>query len=79
MPADHPQWILNHCREIGDRVRERRLWVNLTQEQLAEAAGISWSSVQRVEAGSTGTAVSYYLRIARALDVDPGELVKDVD
>ena len=78
MPADHPQWVTDHCREVGERIRERRRWLNLTQEQLAEAAGISWSSVQRVEAGSPAMRISYYLRIARALDVDPGELVKDI-
>ena len=36
---------------IGQRVRERRMALGLSQENLAHAAGLSWGAVQRLEAG----------------------------
>src|SRR5215212_1921426 len=36
---------------IGPRVRERRIALGLSQENLAHAAGLSWGAIQRLEAG----------------------------
>jgi transcriptional regulator with XRE-family HTH domain len=51
----------------GDTLRGRRETSQLTQERLAEIAGIDQASVSRAEAG-TGS-LETYLRIAKALDV----------
>lgn len=75
MPADPPpQWITDRCRAIGVRVRARREHLNLTQPELAERAGISWSSIQRIEAGATNTKLNKLLLVAHALDVPLSEL-----
>jgi transcriptional regulator with XRE-family HTH domain len=37
--------------EIGSRVRERRRALRLSQENLASQAGLTWSAIQRLEAG----------------------------
>lgn len=75
MPADPPpQWITDRCQTIGDRIRDRREHLNLTQPELAERAGISWSSVQRIEAGAVNTKLAILLAVTRALDWQLGDL-----
>jgi transcriptional regulator with XRE-family HTH domain len=52
--------------EIGDRVVRRRIDAGLTQAQLAEEAGISKRTVERIEAGHS-TDFVMLLRVLRAL------------
>lgn len=54
---------------LGDRVRELREARAWTQEHLADAAGVSLRTVQRLESGS-GFASETALAVAAALDVD---------
>lgn len=63
---------------LGDRVRnlrEARAW---TQEHLADAAGVSLRTVQRLEAGQ-GFASETALSVAAALNVDVKELLEPVE
>ncbi|MEE1165234.1 MAG: helix-turn-helix transcriptional regulator [Lachnospiraceae bacterium] len=39
--------------EIGERIRKRRLELHLSQEQLAERAGISVNTLSRLECGQS--------------------------
>lgn len=55
--------------ELGQRLATRRLERNLTQIQLATQAGVSKSTVQRLESGDVGTQLSGFLRVCRVLDV----------
>lgn len=48
---------------LGDRLREARLRRNWTQAQTAEKAGLSESSVKKVEAGSPRITVAAYLSL----------------
>ena len=52
---------------LGERLREARLRRNWTQEQLAEKAGLSESSVKKVEAGSSRIMVAAYLSVLDVL------------
>jgi transcriptional regulator with XRE-family HTH domain len=54
--------------ELGGRLAQRRLELQLTQEMLAEQAGISKRTVERLEAGST-TQLSTMIRILRVLEL----------
>ncbi len=54
---------------IGGRVRQRRRELSLTQEGLAERAGLSKSFVSEVEGGQASASGLMYLKLARALDV----------
>jgi transcriptional regulator with XRE-family HTH domain len=63
-------------RVVGKRIRILRLTRELTQDELAAAAGISRSFVSLVEHGAKGIDVVRLLRLARALDVPLDELVK---
>lgn len=54
--------------ELGGRLAQRRLGLELTQAELAEQAGVSKRTVERIEAGAT-TQLSTLVRIFRALDL----------
>ncbi len=52
--------------ELGGRLAQRRLELQLTQEMLAEQAGVSKRTVERIEAGATAQ-MSTLVRLLRAL------------
>lgn len=52
--------------KIGNRLRQVRLKQNITQQSLAEAAGVSLSSVKKIEKGEIGSFDSL-LRLLRTL------------
>ena len=54
--------------ELGGRLTQRRLELQLTQAELAEQAGVSKRTIERVEAGAT-TQLSTFIRILRALEL----------
>ena len=68
MPATDPRAI------FGNRVRRLRLERNLSQEKLAELAGLHRNYVGGVERGERNIALVNILRLARALRVKPGKL-----
>jgi transcriptional regulator with XRE-family HTH domain len=72
--SDHPQWILDARRAVGDRIRVRRLYMDMTQESLAYEAGIDRSTLQRMEAGQE-MKLSHLLLIAHALRVHVTDLL----
>ncbi|MFI6634276.1 helix-turn-helix domain-containing protein [Nonomuraea fuscirosea] len=53
---------------IGDQVRHQRVLRGMTQEDLAEASGISISVVRKIEQGGTARMETYHA-LARALNV----------
>jgi len=53
-------------RELGDRLRQARLNANVTQQDLADRAGVSLGALRGAEAGS-GTSMTTFVRIMRAL------------
>ncbi|MEU1309539.1 helix-turn-helix transcriptional regulator [Streptomyces cinnamoneus] len=63
---------------MGDRIRTVRLDRDLTQERLAELAGLDRQSVNRIEVGVASPRLDSLLRIADALDVSVAALVVDV-
>lgn len=57
---------------IGNSIRRNRKEKGLTQEELAEAAGISLKMVQKLEGGRNGFRMETIIRIAETLDVSLG-------
>jgi transcriptional regulator with XRE-family HTH domain len=76
VPADQPPWISDALRTLGARIQAQRLHKNLTQEKLAERAGVDRSTVQRIEGGYTDPKFSHLLRIAEALDMPLAQLTR---
>src|SRR5580692_418482 len=58
------------AREIGARIKARRLELGLKQEELAERAGASKSFVSELEGGRSFASGIIYLNIAKALDLN---------
>jgi transcriptional regulator with XRE-family HTH domain len=56
---------------IGLRVAAARLQRNITQQKLADEAGVSRSTVRRLEGGES-VQLSAFLRVLRALDLLEG-------
>lgn len=53
--------------EVGARLAAARLGRNLTQAALAEEAGVSKRTVERLESGAVATQLSGFLRVCRVL------------
>ena len=54
-------------QEIGERLARTRLERNLTQAQLANMAGISKRTLERLESGAASTQLTTFIRTCRAL------------
>jgi transcriptional regulator with XRE-family HTH domain len=61
---------------FGERVRVRRHALGKSQEQLADDSGLHWTFVGQVERGRRNLTLHNILKLARGLDVDPGDLVR---
>ncbi|WP_409183860.1 helix-turn-helix domain-containing protein [Amycolatopsis sp. VS8301801F10] len=62
-------------RTIGERVRAFRNDAGLSQEQLAELAGVHWTFVSQVERGLRNINLHNLLKFADGLGVNPARLV----
>ena len=60
---------------FGQRVRARRGELGLSQEGLADIAGLHWTFVGQVERGRRNLSLHNLLKLAEALEIDPGKLV----
>lgn len=56
-------------RELGERVRARRIEVGMSQERLAELLGVTFQQVQKYEKGVNRMAASRLFDMAAALDM----------
>jgi transcriptional regulator with XRE-family HTH domain len=62
---------------FGKRLRSLRLERGLTQEHLAELAGITATYTSDLERGAKVPSLTILLRLARAFDLTVGELLSD--
>ncbi len=62
---------------IGEKLKDVRIRRAMSQDDLADKAGIGKNTVNRLERNRTENRPSTLRKLARALDVDPGELVGD--
>ena len=60
---------------LGTRVKEIRTKRGLSQEQLAEASGLSLRTIQRIENGETLPRGDTLIRLAASLQISPQELI----
>jgi len=60
-------------------LRERRTGMELTQSELAEAAGVSQPLIARIEGGDVDPRLSTLRRIVNALEAAEGEVVRAAD
>jgi transcriptional regulator with XRE-family HTH domain len=60
---------------VGNRLKELRIRRAMTQNELAEAAGIGKNTVNRIERNHTEPRPPTLRKLADALRVDPAELI----
>ncbi|MGN6761247.1 MAG: helix-turn-helix domain-containing protein [Leifsonia sp.] len=60
---------------LGQRVREARIALGMSQEDIANLADMHVTNYGRVERGEANSELHTIVRIATALDKDPGELM----
>lgn len=56
---------------VGKRLRQRRTFIGMTQEQLGAALGITFQQIQKYERGANRIGASRLFDICRILDVPP--------
>lgn len=69
----------NDLAKIGAAIRARRLALEMSQEALADYAGIDRSHMGRIERGERNVSLLNILRIANAIDCKVSELFIDAD
>ena len=57
---------------VARRIRERRIMLGLTQQQVAELVGITYQQAHNYETGANRVTAGHLHRIAQALGVGPG-------
>ena len=78
--ADHdPRAATATDAAIGVRIRARRAELSVSQEQLAEAIGVTFQQIQKYEKGINRVSASTLIRIAKALKTSPMSLFPPLD
>lgn len=62
---------------LAKNVRKYRLEQNLSQEALANLAGIEYSQISRLERGILNTSVSVIFAVAQALKMPASQLLEN--
>jgi transcriptional regulator with XRE-family HTH domain len=60
---------------LGKNLREARQRLGLTQEDVAARSGVQAGEVSRIEAGKRDPRISTLERLAKAVEVKPGQLL----
>jgi transcriptional regulator with XRE-family HTH domain len=63
--------------ELGTNLKAARKRLGLTQEQVAERSGVHATEISRIEAGKRDPQVSTLRRLAKAVEVPPGQLLDE--
>src|SRR5260221_11864963 len=64
---------------VGQRIRQRRTLLGMSQEKLAEAIGLTFQQVQKYERGANRVGSSRLLDLARELEVPIAYFFEDME
>ncbi|HDZ79670.1 MAG TPA: XRE family transcriptional regulator [Roseobacter sp.] len=64
---------------VGQRIRQRRWLVGMTQQKLAEMVGIKFQQIQKYETGANRVSASRLWEIADALDIEVAHFFEGVE
>ncbi len=68
----------SRLKTLGYNIKIIRIKEDVSQEKLAELVGVSNDTISNIENGNHKTSVLTIIDIARALNVDINEFIKDV-
>ena len=63
---------------VGKKIKKARTDKKMTYEALANDTGFSVDFLKKVESGKVTPPVGSLLQISRALEIDSGDLLKDI-
>lgn len=66
-------------RHVGARIRELRIMLGLTQQQLADLIGVTYQQAHKYERGINRVSAGRLFQIARALGVPVGSFFEGID
>jgi transcriptional regulator with XRE-family HTH domain len=66
-------------RHVGTRIRERRIMLGLTQQQLADLIGVTYQQAHKYERGINRVSAGRLYEIARVLSVPIGFFYEGID
>jgi transcriptional regulator with XRE-family HTH domain len=75
--APIPDRTLRRRLAVGTRIRDARERARLTQEEVADRAGLDRKTISRIENGVMAVLIDHLLDIADALGVPPSSLLPD--
>ena len=70
--------ISDAARILGERIRDRRTKLALSQEEIANLAGMNVSNYGKIERGLGNPNFHTLVRIASVLGIDPGTLIERI-
>ena len=65
--------------EIGRRLRAARVEFGVSLEDLGHLSEVNWTTIGKIERGASSPTVESLVRIATALEIDPGTLISGID
>jgi transcriptional regulator with XRE-family HTH domain len=70
-----PETKSEAARIFGERVRQNRQRLGISQETLAQLSDVHWTFVGQVERGTRNLSLHNIIKLAGGLDVDPAVLI----
>jgi len=61
--------------ELGKKIKQLRLQLGMTQNQLAEKINVSYQQIQKYEKGKSHMTVSRFVKLAETLETSPQKLL----
>ncbi|MGX5681456.1 helix-turn-helix domain-containing protein [Schumannella luteola] len=74
-----PRHLSDAARILGERIREQRLKFAISQDDVANLAGMNVSNYGKIERGLSNPTFHTVVRIAAVLGIDPGQLLAGLD
>ena len=65
-------------RQLSAKLRDARIAMDLSQDGLAQEAGLERKTINRIENGHFSPSVDSLFRLCKALEVTPSELFKGI-
>lgn len=70
-----PKFHSAAAEEIGRRIRSARQARQISLEDLGYLSEVNWTTIGKIERGASSPTVESLVRIADALEVDPGSFI----
>ena len=67
--------ISQNLIELGNRIRDRRQEMKMSQEMVAEKAEISINTVSRIEGGQSAMSIETFIKLLKIFGMDANELL----